>query len=117
MTTQIEKLARLQTAQAIVVFCACPTEQLAQDLAAALVEQNFAACVNILPGVRSVYRWRDAIEQETESLMLIKTTAARYSAVESYLQMNHPYELPEVIGVTIEHGLSEYLKWIGSETR
>ena len=77
-----------------------------------LVEQRLAACVNLVPGLTSVYHWQGKLEQGTEVLLLIKTTAARYAALEKAIQARHPYELPEIIAVTLIDGLPAYLKWI-----
>lgn len=98
------------------VFCACPDRETAQTIAAALVERRMAACVNILPGVTSVYRWQDAVEQADECLLLIKTTRDRYPDLEHDIRARHPYELPEIVAVSIERGLPGYLRWIGENT-
>lgn len=92
----------------------CPDQPVAQKLARLLLEQNLAACVNIVPGLTSVYRWQGQIESASECLLLIKTSADRYSAVEACLRLHHPYELPEIIAVPIDQGLTDYLHWIDS---
>lgn len=89
----------------------------ADRLARALVEQRLAACVNMLPAVRSIYRWNDAVEEAAEVTLLIKTTAARYAELEQAILALHPYELPEVIAVPVSAGLPGYLGWIANETR
>ena len=89
----------------------------AQKLARTLVEQRLAACVNMLPAVQSIYRWNGAVEEAAEVTLLIKTTAARYAALEQAIQALHPYELPEVIAVPVSAGLPAYLGWIEQETR
>jgi periplasmic divalent cation tolerance protein len=94
------------------VLCTCPDQTVARDLARQLVEQRLAACVNLVPGLTSVYHWQGKLEQGTEVLLLIKTTAARYAALEKAIQARHPYELPEIIAVTLTDGLPAYLKWI-----
>jgi periplasmic divalent cation tolerance protein len=72
--------------------------------------------VNILAPCRSVYRWQDKIEEASEVPLLIKTTAGRYAELETTIRAHHPYELPEIIAVSIERGLSEYLDWVVAET-
>lgn len=95
-----------------VVLCTCPDRDVAQRIATALVDEELAACVNIVDRVQSVYRWRGGVERDTESLMIVKTTAARYAAVEKRVLALHPYELPEIIAVPIAAGLQGYLDWL-----
>lgn len=85
-------------------------------MAQTLVEERLAACVNIVPGVRSVYRWQGRLERDDESLIMIKTTAQRYGALQDRLRSLHPYELPEIVAVPITTGLADYLHWIGEAT-
>lgn len=99
-----------------VVLCTCPDEDSAFGLARGLVEARLAACVNILPEIRSVYRWQGDVQSEAESLMVIKTTAQRYPKLEAWLETNHPYDVPEVLAVPIESGLGAYLDWVAEET-
>ena len=84
----------------------------AKDIAKRLVASRLAACVNIMPGVTSVYEWKGAVKSDTELLLLAKTTEARYPALERTLCQAHPYELPEIVCVPIVTGLSGYLQWI-----
>ena len=78
--------------------------------------ERLAACVNILAPCRSVYRWQGAVRHDEEHPLLIKTTAERYPALEQALRSGHPYELPEIIAVSIERGLPAYLQWVAAET-
>ena len=94
------------------ILCTCPDEECAEQLAHALVEQRVAACVNILPGIRSVYRWQGKLESAQENLLLIKSHSQAYPALEQLIQRLHPYELPEIIAVPVENGLPAYLDWI-----
>lgn len=90
----------------------CPDAEFAEKIGRALVEERLAACVNILPSMRSIYRWRGQIESAGEQLLLIKIRAEDYPAVEQRLRELHPYELPEVIAVPIVNGLPAYLSWL-----
>ncbi|MFW6277921.1 MAG: divalent-cation tolerance protein CutA [Halorhodospira sp.] len=101
----------------LAVFCTCPDEQTARRLAEAVVEAKLAACVNILPGVSSVFYWEGQAQSEQEHLLMIKTSELAYSRLESKLVELHPYELPEVIAVGIERGLAGFLDWIRDQTR
>lgn len=103
--------------QALVVLTNVPDVAVAQRIARALVTQRLAACVNIVPGVQSVYQWQGAVEEAGEISLLIKTTPARYADVEAAIRALHPYELPEVIALPIAAGLPAYLAWITEETR
>ncbi len=100
----------------ILVFCSAPSLENATSLAQTVVEEKLAACVNILPGVTSIYRWEGAVESSTEVLLLIKTREELFELLRARIVEQHPYELPEVIAVSISNGHAEYLKWIGSST-
>ncbi len=99
-----------------VVFCTCPPE-VAERLAGGLVEQRLAACVNVLPKIRSVYRWEGAGTADEESLLVIKTGAASFAALRDWLGDNHPYDVPEVIALPVAGGAPDYLAWVTNETR
>lgn len=94
------------------VLCTVPNEETASRLAETLVAERLAACVNILPGLTSIYRWQGEVARESELLLLIKTRETLYSSLEQRLQALHPYELPEIIAVPIHAGLAGYLNWI-----
>lgn len=102
--------------QTLLVLTNLPDEATAQALATALVSERLAACVNILAPCRSIYRWRGEIESTPEVPLLIKSTTARYPALEAAIRARHPYELPEIVAVPIAHGLPEYLAWVATET-
>ena len=93
-----------------------PDRASAERLADNLIERKVAACVNILAACRSVYRWKEAVQHDEEHPVLIKTTTARYEALEQAIRAVHPYELPEIIAVPVERGLPAYLEWVQSET-
>lgn len=101
---------------ALLVLITCPPDA-ADRLATALVDARLAACVNVLPGLRSVYRWHDAVERADETLLIAKTTAAGYAALESGVREHHPYELPEIVAVDIAAGLPAYLQWLATSVR
>lgn len=100
----------------LLVLTNLPDSAQAQALATQLVEQRLAACVNILAPCTSVYRWQGAVESATEVPLLIKTTRARYAALEAAVRAAHPYELPEIVAVPIERGLAGFLGWVAAET-
>ena len=103
--------------QAMMVLTNMADMESARSLAATLVERRLAACVNLLPGVQSVYRWQGVVEQASEVTLLIKTTAGRYNELEQAIRQLHPYDLPELIALPIAAGLPGYLEWIALETR
>ena len=81
-----------------------------------LVEERLAACVNLVPTVRSIYRWQGAVSDDTECLALIKTTAERYSALAQRVLALHPYEVPELIALPVATGHAAYLAWLAAST-
>lgn len=96
----------------LLIYCTCPDSETGQQLASQLVEQQLAACVNLLPSLSSTYRWENTVTTEQECLLLIKTTTARLSAVSDYLSQAHPYDVPEIIATPIVGGEPDYLNWI-----
>lgn len=96
------------------ILCTCPDAATADKLARALISEKLAACVNILPGISSIYVWQGQVETAQEHLLLIKSHQDRYAAIEATLKSLHPYQLPEIIAVAIERGALDYLKWIDS---
>lgn len=98
---------------ALVALVTCPPDR-AQALADMLVEGRHAACVNIVPAIRSVYRWKGEVQRDDETLLVIKTRASHFDALKQAVLKHHPYELPEVIAVSVERGHQPYLDWISS---
>jgi periplasmic divalent cation tolerance protein len=96
----------------LLVVTTCADAEQGRDLAAALVRDRLAACVNAVPRVSSTYRWDGKIEQAEECLLLIKTTRERFGALEQAIKARSRYELPEVIAVDVERGSAEYLAWV-----
>jgi len=102
---------------AIACLCTCPDADSARRIAQALVGERLAACVNLVPGIGSVYRWQGRVQEDQEVLLVIKTMRARLDALAARVQALHPYELPEVVAVDIAGGLPAYLAWIADQTR
>jgi len=98
----------------LVVLCTCPDAATARQLAGAIVEERLAACVNILPEIRSIYRWQDEVRDEGEALMVMKTTQGAYARLEGWLLEHHPYEVPEVLALPVIAGSTDYLGWVMS---
>ncbi len=96
-----------------IVLSTAPDAEAALRIGRALVEERQAACVNVVPGVRSIYRWQDAIEATDEVMLVLKTTAAAAPALAARLAALHPYEVPEVLALEPAAGAEAYLGWIG----
>ncbi len=100
-----------------VVYVTAPTAEVAESLARALVGEGLAACVNLLPGIRSIYRWEGAVQDEAEVLLIVKTVAERLPALTARVIELHPYDVPEVVALPVEAGFAPYLDWIRVSTR
>jgi periplasmic divalent cation tolerance protein len=98
----------------IVILSTTDTPELARQIAASIVEAHEAACVNILPAIRSIYRWEGEVQDEGECLLLIKSTSERFEAVRSRIRQLHTYQIPEVIAMPITAGDPDYLAWLRS---
>ena len=101
----------------LLVFSQAPDEACARRIADALVGERLAACVNILPGVQSVYRWQGEVETASEVGLVIKTSTSRFAEMASRLQALHPYELPEIVALRPDAALPAYASWVIAETR
>jgi periplasmic divalent cation tolerance protein len=97
-----------------IVLSTCADREQAERIAHRLVEQHLAACVNILPGVQSIYRWQGAVESAAEVLLLIKTSTARSQEVQSTIASLHSYEVPEFLVLPVLGGSNAYLAWLGT---
>ena len=97
-----------------IVVTTCPTPEIATQLANDIVEQQLAACVNIIPTIKSVYKWKGKIEHDNESLLIIKTMKQQLASLEELILRLHPYETPEFISMPIESGSKAYLDWIAA---
>lgn len=102
---------------ALLVFTTLPNADKATEIARVLVEEKLAACANILPAVRSIYRWEGKLMDENEVLVLLKTRADTVERLKARILELHPYEVPEVLAVPVESGYPAYLDWIGAQTR
>ncbi|MCX7600877.1 MAG: divalent-cation tolerance protein CutA [Meiothermus sp.] len=100
----------------LVVLCTVPDAPTGQKLARTLVQEGLAACVNLLPGLTSVYRWQGEVQENPELLLLCKTRQERYPALEHRIRELHPYQVPEIVALRIEAGSQSYLDWIGQNT-
>lgn len=100
----------------LVVLVTAPSADQAAALARALVEERLAACGNVLPGVRSIYRWEGEVREDAEALLVLKTTRARLEALRERVLALHPYEVPEVLALPVEAGSAAYLAWVAGET-
>jgi periplasmic divalent cation tolerance protein len=106
----------MDATDALVVLVTTPTPEHAAEIARALVDERLAACGNVVPGLRSIYRWEGKVQEDAEALLVLKTTRARFDALRARVLALHPYELPEVIALPIEEGSAPYLAWIAAET-
>jgi periplasmic divalent cation tolerance protein len=96
----------------IVVLSTCPTDEEAERLARLLVEQRLAACVNVIPGVRSFYRWKGAVEDASERLLVIKSSRALFPLLKAAIEKAHSYETPEALALPVLDGAANYLNWL-----
>jgi len=108
--------ARSQGYGTLVVLITCPNQEVGETIGHALVEERLAACVNVIPGLRSIYRWEGKICRDPEVLLLIKTRRARLAALTRRVKTLHPYSVPEVIALPLAGGSSPYLAWVRKST-
>jgi periplasmic divalent cation tolerance protein len=101
----------------IVVLVTAGSETEATNIARALVEQELVACVNVLPGVRSIFQWEGKVTEERECLLVAKTVSRAFEQVATAVKSLHSYSVPEVIALPIQHGLPEYLSWVRDVTK
>src|SRR5262249_33276188 len=101
---------------ALLVLTTLPSSDVAAELAKTVVGEKLAACANILPALRSIYRWQGKVHDENEVLVLLKTQGRQYESLKARILALHPYEVPEVIAIPVERGHQAYLDWILSET-
>ena len=102
--------------QALIVFVTVPNVHVGAHLARVLVEERLAACVNLLPEIKSIYVWEGTVHEQAEALCLIKTRLDAFAALEARLRELHPYQVPEILGVQPARGNEPYLRWINEAT-
>lgn len=96
-----------------VVLCTFPNQESARQIGTLLIERQYAACVNLIPAIESIYRWQDQVQADAEVLAIIKTTAAGLPALEAELNALHPYDVPEFIALEPVHVATAYAQWLG----
>ena len=101
----------------VIALTTFPVDGDAEAFAQTLVEERLAACVNVLPPMRSIYRWQGDVERADERHLIIKTTAARVSALQERVKSLHPYEVPEVLVLAVIDGSPDYLSWLAANCR
>jgi len=95
-----------------IALTTCPNREVAHRLAQTAIEQQLAACVNIIPNIQSVYQWQGKIETDDELLLLMKTNQQTLNALKLFIQQQHPYDTPEFVSIQLESGAQAYLDWI-----
>jgi len=101
---------------AIVILSTVPDAEKAAEIARALVEDHLVACVNIVPGLRSIFRWEGKLADDAEVLCIIKTARDRFDQVAARIKSLHPYSVPEVIALSVVKGFEPYLEWVRKST-
>src|SRR5882762_9871553 len=101
---------------AVLVLTTLPNSEAAAELANRLVSEKLAACANILPALRSIYRWQGKVQDENEVLVLLKSRQGQYERLKTRILELHPYDVPEILAIPIERGHGAYLDWIARET-
>ena len=101
----------------LIILCTCPDLATAERIAETVVGERLAACVNIVPGLTSIYYWEGQIQRDAELLLLIKTRQEIYPLLEARIRQLHPYQIPEIIALPIQTGAAAYLDWIADNTR
>ncbi len=96
----------------ILAITTFPNSEVSRQIGTQLVESQLAACVNLIPGVESIYSWKGKVERDQEVLCLIKTTRDRWDSLAAWVREHHPYEEPELIVIPVEAGLEGYLEWV-----
>jgi len=108
---------RMTSKEFFVALCACPDGETARRIGHDLVEGSLVACVNVVPGLRSIYRWNGSVHDDAEVLMILKTTGDRLESARARLVELHPYDVPEFIALPVSGGHHPYLQWVADSTR
>jgi periplasmic divalent cation tolerance protein len=101
----------------LLVFSTFPNEEKAREIVRCLVDERLVACGNLVPSIRSIYRWKGTVHEETEVMVILKISRAAYPEVQKRIRELHPYELPEVVAIPVEAGLPEFLGWIAENSQ
>jgi len=101
----------------VIVLTTFPADGDVETFATALVEERLAACVNILPPMKSIYRWQGAVERADERQVVIKTTLRQLGSLEARIKALHPYDIPEFLAVSVVKGSPDYLSWLSDSTK
>ncbi len=109
-------MAWIEVDDVVALMCTVPSEDVAMELGRVLVEEGLAACVNTVPGLRSIYRWKGEVCNDAEWLLVIKTVKARLPSLARRVEQLHPYETPELIALPVEGGLQAYVAWVREQT-
>lgn len=109
-------MLRRSTGQILIVFITTANRREASKLARLLISSRVAACVNIMPAMRSVFRWKGKTHFANETLLLTKTTEERYDELQELVRSSHSYEVPEIVAIKADKGLGQYLEWVNEET-
>lgn len=115
MPQNLSEKGSIKPNQLMVVVTTLPSLEAAQILAHSLVEERLAACIQLTTGIQSIYRWEGKVCVESEVLLSAKTTMGQWPAISSFIQKNHPYDLPEILAFTPEQYSEQYGAWVGSE--
>ena len=99
--------------EVVLVYVTCPSEETAHEIGRAMVEKQHAACANIIPGMKSIYRWQGQIESANETILILKTVKHNWSALFDAVKAMHPYDVPCIVALPVEGGHKPYLEWIG----
>jgi periplasmic divalent cation tolerance protein len=108
----LDRFKDAELSETVVVFVTAPSADEAARIARTLVEEKLAACGNVIPAIRSIYRWQGSIHDDQEALLVLKAPRKRLTELADRVAQIHPYELPEVVGVPIEGGSEKYVDWI-----
>ncbi|WP_455378093.1 divalent-cation tolerance protein CutA [Petrachloros mirabilis] len=108
---------RRASGRVLIVLTTASSQNEATRIARAVANERLAACINIIPGITSIFRWDSRVQKSREVLLIFKTTRQRYPALERMIQSMHSYDVPEIIALSVESGFIKYIKWIGQETK
>jgi periplasmic divalent cation tolerance protein len=101
----------------IAVLVTCPNRQVGEKIGSALIEERLAACVNVVPGLISIYRWQEKLCRDREVLLVVKTRRTRFAQLARRVKSLHPYSVPEILAIPLVRGDSAYLAWVRESTR